>query len=282
MGYIRTYGDLLRAEATVTQSKTLAALRKKIASIEHIRDNVDSHLVVGYDGTEYSFASMTQKEIYSELIQFQSRDHPYCVRWCSELSDRLDLIDWDKTWASVHNQFFTEETKSSIWGLIHLNFYTTHNFNTWFNRLDPCPLCRKIPEDVYHIILDCSFTKTMWRRLSKTLFAILPTPITNNEIAFGLEEIERNPNAIILRNWITFTLRKMISQQEYISYKINQNSEVQRTPAIENFFSKFNFHAKQELQEKKLRYDFQGLSDKFINGVIASVHNDEYLWNEIM
>ena len=287
LGYIRTYGDLLRAETTVTQSRALAALRRKKASIDFIRDNVDTHLVVGYDGKEYSFESMTQKDIYSELIQFQSRDHPYSGKWIMDISERLGHIDWDKIWSSVHNQFFTEETKSSIWSFIHLNFYTTHNFNTWFNRLDPCPLCRKIPEDVYHIILDCRFTKTMWRRLSGTLFAILPRPVTDYEMAFGLEEVERDRNAIILRNWVTFTLRRMISQQEYICYKINENSGIQRAPAVEKFFSKFNFHAKQELVEKKLRYDFQGLPDKFekivtVNDVIASVRNDEYVWNEIM
>ena len=72
-----------------------------------------------------------------------------------------------------------------------------------------------------------------------------------------------------------------------VSYKINQNSETHKPPDIEMFFSKFNFHAKQELVEKKMRYDFQGLSDKFkrivtVNGVIASVHNDEYSWKDIM
>ena len=286
LGHIKTYGDLLRAEATL-QGKALAALRRKKASIEFIRDNVDTHLVVGYDGKEYTFASMTQKDIYSELIQYQSRDHPYAVKWITDLPERLEAMDWDKTWASVHNQFFTEETKSSIWSFIHLNFYTTYNFNSWFNRLDPCPLCRKIPDDVYHIILDCRFTKTMWRRLNGTLFAILPTPVTDHEMAFGLEEVERYRNSTILRNWITFTLRRMISQQEYICYKINQESKVMRAPACEKFFTKFNFHAKQELMEKKLRYDFQGLSDKFekivtVNHVIASVRNGEYVWNEIM
>ena len=147
---IRTYGDLLHAESTLTQPKLLAALRKKKESIEYIRESVESHLIVGYDLKEYKFESMTQKEIYSELVHQQSRDHSYVGKWGG--TDRFGVIEWDKIWPSVHKQFFTEKMKTSIWEQLHLNFYTTYNFNSWFNQLNPCPLCGKIPEDVFSLI----------------------------------------------------------------------------------------------------------------------------------
>ena len=53
--------------------------------------------------------------------------------------------------------------------------------------LNPCPLCRKIPDDVFHIILHCKFTKVMWKRVEKTLFKIVPRLPTMHELAFGLQ-----------------------------------------------------------------------------------------------
>ena len=282
---IRTYGDLLQAENNVTQPRLLAAIRKKRESIEHIRDSVESHLVVGhYQQEEYSFESITQKEIYSELVHEQSRDHAYIGKWSL---DRFGLIEWDEVWSSIHNQFFTEVTKSAMWEQLHLNFYTTHNFNTWFNQLNPCPLCRKIPEDVFHIIVDCKFTKVMWKKLEKVLVRIIPKPLTVHEMAFGLKETKKEKYPVILRNWITFTLRHLIMLEERKRYKINLNSDAKVTPAYEKFFAKFNFEAKQELKDKKLLYDFQGLSEKFkdiatVNNAIASLVNDEYQWIDIM
>ena len=284
---IRTYGDLLQAENNIAQPKLVAAIRKKRESIEYIRDSAEAHVVVGYNGEKYNFDSITQKQIYTELIQEQHKDHAYVWKW---RPDRFGLIDWDKIWTSLHNQFFTEETKSAIWEQIHLNFYTTHNFNVWFNMLNPCPLCRKIPEDVFHIVVDCKFTKVMWRKLDKRLVKIIPKPFTVHEMAIGIEESKREKRErypVILRNWITFTLRRLIMLEEHKMYKMNLDSDVKMTPSHEKFFAKFNFEAVQELKHKKLLYDFQGLSEKFkeivtVNNAIASVVNEEYQWLDIM
>ena len=101
-------------------------------------------------------------------------------------------MDWDQIWESIHNQFLTEKPKYAIWEQLHLNFYKTYNFNSWFNQLNPCPLCRKIPEDVFHIILDCKFTKVLWRKLQNTLLQIIPTPLSDHKMAFGLSETNKN------------------------------------------------------------------------------------------
>ena len=116
------------------------------------------------------FKYITQKLIYSELILSKSTDHIYQIKWI-ELSD--EPIVWDEVWDSCHKQFFTEVVKSTVWEQIHLNFYTTYNYNKWHNSLDPCPLCRKIPEDVFHILLDCKFTTYMWKKLDGSLRKII-------------------------------------------------------------------------------------------------------------
>ena len=102
---------------------------------------------------EMEFKYITQNFIYRELIHHQNRDHIYQTKWLRERKE-ISAVNWDKTWRSLHQQFFTDETKSTIWEQIHLNFYTTYNYNKWHNTLQPCPLCNKIPEDIFHVILD--------------------------------------------------------------------------------------------------------------------------------
>ena len=284
---VRTYGDLLNADASITQPRLLAALRRKLESIEHIRDNVESHRIIGLsDGKEYEFESVSQKQIYSELVFHQSRDHPYVGKWHSD--SNLGLIDWDAIWDSVHSQFYTEKTKSSIWEQLHLNFYTTHNFNTWYNQLQPCFLCRKIPEDVFHIIFDCKFTKVMWRRLEKVLLKIMPTPLTLHEMAFGLQQKTKEDRyPVVLRNWVTFTLRHFILLEEYKMYKIDLTSDMQMTPSYEKFFANFNYKATQELKLKKMQYDFQGMEEKFkvivtCGNAVAHLAGGEFVWHDLL
>ena len=283
---LTTYGDLLNAETTVTLPRLLAAVRKKLDSIEHIRENVESHRIVGLsDGKDYEFETVSQKQIYSELVFQQSRDHPYIGKWSL---DRFGVLDWEKIWDSLHSQFYTEKMKSSIWEQLHLNFYTTHNFNTWYNQLQPCPLCRKIPEDVSHIILDCKFTKVIWKRAEKVLLKIIPKPPTPYEMAFGLQEVKKDDKCpVILRNWVTFSLRHFILLEEHKMYKINSTSESIVTPSYDKFFANFNYKATHELKLKKMQYDFQGLDEKFkdivtVGNAVAHLADGEYVWSDIL
>lgn len=284
---IRTYGDLLEA-ATSLPLPLRAAVQRKIDSIEYIRDSADSHHIIGLsDGKEYEFRTVSQKQVYAELICHQSKDHPYVGKW-ADVADRLGYIAWDEIWDSLHNQFYTEKTKSTIWEELHLNFYTTYSFNTWFNELQPCPLCRQIPDDVFHIILDCRFTKVIWKRVEKLLLRIDCRPVTLHEMAFGLQESRRNRlYGVIIRNWITFSLRNSILLEERKMYKINSASETFVRPSYGKFFANFNYRALQELRLKKLQYDFLGLSDKFrktvtVGNALAYLSNEEYVWNDIL
>ena len=216
------------------------------------------------------------------MLHEQSTDHPYKTKWALERG--LYLIDWDQVWDSIHVQFCTEEVKSTIWEQIHLNFYTTYSYNKWHNTMQPCPLCRKIPDDIFHIILDCKFTKVMWKRIEKVLYQIIPQLPTLHEKAFGLQPRnikEKYPT--ILRNWITFSLRHLIMSEERKAYKAQNYSST----SFQKFFSKFNYATRDELKTKKLLYDFRGLPGKFerivtTGNAIATISNGEFLWKDIM
>ena len=150
--------------------------------------------------------------------------------------------------------------------------------------MKPCPLCNKIPDDVFHIIKECRFTKTMWKRIERVLLEIIPIPVTDSEKALGLQpRKKKETNATILRNWVTFFLRHLIMLEERKAFKIN-NYHLQ---SMEEFFNKFNFKAQEELKIKKLLYDHRNLPEKFrkiatINNAIAVVTDGEFAWLDIM
>ena len=281
---IHTYGDLLNAEKTPLAPRLLAVIRRKISSITHIRDSspLSSSVRTWSDGTDHPLLAVTQKLIYSELILLKSRDHFSATKW--NLDRLCSHIDWDCVWDSLHQQFFTEEIKSTVWDQIHLNYYTTYNYNKWHNELNPCPLCRKIPEDVFHIILDCSFVKVMWKRIEKTILQILPVPPSEHEKAFGIQpscKDERDPT--ILRNWVTFSMRHYIMLEERRAFYRNGSSP----QTIPKFFTRFNKYAQEELHLKKLLFDHRGLPKRFedivtTNNAVAFLADNQYVWVDIM
>ena len=142
-----------------------------------------------------------------------------------------------EVWQSVHNPLSTEDTKTLIWEQIHLNMYTTHSYNKWHKTKEPCPLCMTVPLDEFHNTLHCTTVQNLWKNIEPHLLKIHPTPVTEHEMAFGIPGKSKN---IILRNWLTFLLREVTSQQERIAYynkkgqrneidiKNNYNDEVKR------------------------------------------------------
>ena len=279
---IKTYGDLLNAEATIQQSKLKAVVKRKIESIVYTRSNVKEHEIMGHDHKSVEFKYVTQKFIYSELIHQKSTDHSYHTKWF-ELDD-IPIMDWTKVWDSVHQQFFTEEVKSTIWEQIHLNFYTTYNYNKWHNSLNPCPFCKKIPEDIFHILVECKFTKLLWNNIEATIMKIIPIPPQTSEMAFGIQpRTKKETESTILRNWIYFSLRHYIMKEERRAYYISNYS----SSHFNNFRKKFNHDMRQDLIVKYLQYDFRGLQEKFdsialINNVIATKSGDSYIIYDII
>ena len=288
LGWIKTYGDLLNAGESVQSQRLKAAIRRKIESIDYILPSEAENAIISRKGGKRYTFTPTHKEasqaiIYSELIIFQSRQHSFQLKWNDE-GGLPGPINWNKVWESVHKQFYTEKVKSTIWEQIHLNFYTTYNYNKWHNVLQPCPLCNKIPDDIFHIVIDCKFTKTMWKRVEKTLKNIIRVRVSESEKAFGLQpRTKKEKNATILRNWITFSLRHQIMQEERKAFHI-PNYHLR---SMEKFFLQFNLRTQEELKMKKLQYDHRNLAHKFqeivtINKAIASKNNEGYRWKDIM
>ena len=125
---------------------------------------------------------------------------------------------WEDVWTSIHkNILCSNHTKTIIWQQIHLNFYTQYSYNKWHQKQDPCPLCHKIPDNIYHSIVDCKIVEQIWNELEITLYKIHPIPVTKEEKALGIVH-KKTSTAILLRNWLTYLLRQIISQAEREAY----------------------------------------------------------------
>ena len=282
LGGIRTYGELVDAATSLPGLRLRAAVRKKLDSIKHVRGSVLADEIVGHDHKSVEFKLVTQKFIYSQLVHQKSVDHGYQARWSLGRED-LDLVLWDGVWGSLHSQFYTETVKSTVWEQIHLNFYTTYNYGVWHDNLLPCPFCRGVPEDVFHIILDCPFVLRMWGRVENLLLRILPVPVTIYERAFGVQPRSGREEApTVLRNWITFSLRHHIMAEERRAYHLGDY-----TPGHEqDFMRAFNDSMQEEIIEKQLQYSFRGVGAKFealagAAGVLCKDGGGKYIWEDV-
>ena len=142
-----------------------------------------------------TFKEVSQKQ-YEEAIARDSREHHAQLKWF----DKLHLsVNWEYIWQAVHNTLSINETKTLIWKQIHLNFYTQYMYNIWHKEENECPLCKKIPESVYHIILECQFTNELWKQIEPFLKKLHPANVTDDEKAFGIAQ-KNETVGVLLRN----------------------------------------------------------------------------------
>ena len=160
------------------------------------------------------FDQITEKILYNEALIHDLTDHHSQAKWVSHLNIP---IEWQQVWQSVHNRLSCNKDKNTVWEQIHLNFYTQFSYNKWHNTLDPCPLCHQIPTSIFHIILNCNTVNNLWEEIEPTLKRLHDIPVTNEEKAFGITGLNSN-TGVLLRNWLTYLMRQVISDVEKQAY----------------------------------------------------------------
>ena len=173
--------------------------------------SLSSH-TVSIDNKELPFEQITTKLLYTTLLLNSYKPHHSLQKWEQKLNGE---IDWNSVWKRIQNKLAFEGTKSAVLEQIHLNFYTQYNFNKWHNKKEDCRLCGQQPQDVYHIILDCKFSSVLWKDLHPALDEIHKVNITTEEMVFGLKG---NTPPVLLRNFLTFVLREVITHMELKAY----------------------------------------------------------------
>ena len=120
-------------------NKHIANIFTKIAYLE----NRNQNLIYITNLHKYiKLNQVTHREIYEELISLKYQEHHSKNKW----EDRFpnDDLQWPKIWNSMNNHITTESTKTIIWRQIHLNEYTTFNYNKWHKQDQKCPFCIEI------------------------------------------------------------------------------------------------------------------------------------------
>ena len=210
-------------------------------------NNAEYHYIDTGRLGKQKFQDVTEKMIYEDLLQHLYRLHHYEIKWQEYFNTP---IAYDKeVWKQVHNPITPESTKSLVWEHIHLNFGTTHKYNHYRQQQLPCPLCNQHLTDMYHIILHCPVTLDLWKALEPLLQQITPEPVTEKEMAFGMNG---QSDQIIVRNWMTYILRQLIQKQEYVAY--NSKVPLQNEHHIR---IKYNHKIVKEINKMKIRYKGQ-------------------------
>ena len=160
--------------------------------------------------TDIKFTNVTHKELYKSNIYKIPGFHHSQIKWVETLNTP---VVWEEVWKTVHHFLSTNEDISFIWEQIHLNFYTQYSYNKWHRKQQTFPLCGEIPKNIYHIILYCDVVVKLWRDLDSLLLKLCSVPISDSEKAFGIVT-EKPTSGILIRNWLTYKMRKAIEQVE--------------------------------------------------------------------
>ena len=204
-------------------------------------------LVLGDSENDIELLHTSQQVVYEQLLFKMIRLHISEVKWL----DRFNVQSWDDIWNTVFNFLSSNSTKTLIWQQLHLNFYTQYSYNKWHNQQLPCSLCRKIPQNIFHIILDCQFSTRMWAHLEPCLRELEPSGVSKEEMAFGI--LRKKPGiGVLMRNWVSYLLREFISEQERTAYHSG------KAPKLGQAKHMFSTRVKLEINKKLWRYQNDG------------------------
>lgn len=266
-------GQLL--EETSKESRGLPFDRIMANFVKNIRLDLDvqkEDMIFFANRKKVKMSMVTQKDLYEDAVFKNSKDHSYQTKWVEKLNT---FIFWEEVWNAVHSFLLSNETKTIIWEQIHLNFYTQYSYNKWHNNQGRCPLCRQIPNNIYHIMLHCDFVNAIWTNMQPILSLLHNVPITDSEKALGLVTIKSN-TGIWLRNWLTYKLREQIMLYERKAY---------HSPTVASFDlfkARYNQSMAQEIKNLLFRFKSENklpVFDKIVayGGIICEkVKDGEY------
>ena len=160
-----------------------------------------------HDSTILKFPSITHHDLYENSVSNLPGFHHSQLKWSELLGVPLE---WNDIWNTVHNPLSLNKTTSIIWQQLHLNFYTQYSYNKWHKVNMACPLCGKVPDSIFHIILNCELVSTIWEDAKSVLLRLHPVQLRRKkeeEKAFGIFH-KKPPPGICVRNWLTFLVRR--------------------------------------------------------------------------
>ena len=114
----------------------------------------------------------------------------------------------------------------------------------------------------------------MWSHLQPCLNKLHPSPVTEEEKAFGI--VRKKPGVgVLMRNWLTYLMREFITELECSTYKSK------KAPKLGQAKHRFNTRVEFEINKKLWRYQNDGNTatfEKFFthNNAVCKADNNVY------
>ena len=228
--------------------------------------------------TDKVLDEISLKEFYKVMIERKEVNKIWEPKWNVILrfyTLDIDVAEWTQIWSNVHDNITSYDIQSTIWIMLHLNFYCGYK-EKLFNYGDgKCKLCGDMEEGSHHIILECAVMKACLNDHVITLLRLHNEVLSRDEMAFGLvgDPIGRVDGKMRLRNFITFIIRHVVFKNRYVDFG-------GRRIAHATLKVKIIGRIKKELLNKWVIYKNNGTVESFkniylIENILGQVENNE-------
>jgi hypothetical protein len=219
---------------------------------------------------------ITFKELYIGLVNAKDIPRPWERKWNDLLryyTLDMDEAGWKSIWDNIHDNLVPYNIQSTIWAILHLNFYCGYKEKLLGYGDGKCKLCGEVEEGSYHIAINCIVLERSLNNFIIPLRNLNGNNLCKDEIAFGLAGaiLEQLNQKEKLRNLVTFVIRTVVFKNRYKDFGGVENAVVAIT-------SKVKFKMRQIFHDFWVYYrhkgEIQAYKDKYlIDNIFGSVQN---------
>ena len=219
---------------------------------------------------------LSSKQIYWAQINRKEVNRIWESKWNNILryyTLDMETAEWDRIWESIHDNTIPYEIQSSIWEMLHLNFYCGYKERILNYGTGNCKLCGELEEGAQHIVIECSVLVGCLDAFINILRRLRNDIISKDEIAFGLagSNVQELGIKDKLRNFITFIIRTIVLKNRHINYGSVHN-------AIHVLKSKIRYKIVEVLKSIHIIYKYKlsvnDFVDRFlIDNILGQIEN---------
>ena len=219
---------------------------------------------------------ITFKELYNGLVNDKDISRPWEGKWNTLLryyTLDIDEAGWKSIWQNIHDNLIPYDIQSTIWSILHLNFYCGYKEKLLGYGDGKCKLCGEFEEGSHHIAINCVVLERSLNNFIIPLRNLNENNLGKDEMAFGLAGVMVEPlnQKDKLRNLVTFTIRTVIFKNRYKDFGGREN-------AIVALGSMIKYKMRQIFQDYWIYYrhkgELQAFKDKYlIDELFGTVQN---------
>ena len=226
------------------------------------------------------FGTITFKCLYKQAIAERGIDKIWENKWNTLLrfyTLDIDVDEWNRIWCGIHDRLYNFELQSTIWEIIHLNFYCGYKERIMSYGDGKCKLCGEVEQGSHHIIFECYVLKASIELFMHILTQLSDIELSNDELVFGLvalpsEELDAKCK---LRNLVTFVIRHCVFRSRAIEFT-NRNS------AIRAMKNKIKYKLNEFLTDKWLHFKYKVSENEFkklylVEDILGKIENNKLI-----